>query len=317
MSPNSILRWNGTGSTGITGLTATIGTVTIVNASTDYLLWLENENTASAAANRMMLPDSFPAFLMPGDTITLMYDGTAARWRVLSWPTRGVQMGLTEFSDAFGQNNSSMMPFQGGAAGTGASVTVSSWGVTSAVRAAGAQRLVTGTTATGAAYAGQYNGAWRTGLGTFLFAAAVARQTAANGTETYSIQVGLSEANAAITDAIMWEYRWNGSAVEWAQTVADNGSITRSTTNSPSPTTLGSNYAKLAIFVNPSGSAADFLYSLDSVSWSLAQRVSSGLPTGSDARVLGPGYQIIKSAGLTSRDAYVDWAGYRIQQVRG
>lgn len=320
-SGTTILRWNGAGTTGITGIAApsTARVVTIVNASTDYLLWLENENTASAAANRLMLPDGFPAFLMPGDTITLFYDLTTARWRVLSWPTRGVQAGMSEFTDYVGvMSPQYAMPFTMGSSGTGSATSMSSNGVNSSQRAAGSAKLSTGTATNGYAYAGMSTSSMRTGLGAYLFAASIAPVIASDGTDTYMIRAGFDEAgSAAFSEAICWEYRWNGSATEWSQTVADNGVVTRSTTGSPSTAVLGAGTrAKLAVFIPQGGTAADFLYSLDSIAWTLASRISSGLPSPSDARLFGPGMQIVKTAGTTNRDACIDWAGYRIQQVR-
>lgn len=93
----NVLRINSSASIKLTGLAngAEGRRVTIVNASTDFLLWLENENTASSAANRFDLPKGFPAFLMPGDAITLLYDGTASRWLVSEWPSQGQAMGLS------------------------------------------------------------------------------------------------------------------------------------------------------------------------------------------------------------------------------
>src|SRR5215213_1101429 len=65
------IRWNGTASIKFTGLSggASGREILLTNVTTDYLLWLENQNTASTAGNRFILPNGMPAFLMPGDSI--------------------------------------------------------------------------------------------------------------------------------------------------------------------------------------------------------------------------------------------------------
>lgn len=55
--------------------------LTIVNASTG-LLWLINEDAADTAANRIILP-SAAFIIMPGQSATLNYDATSARWRLV------------------------------------------------------------------------------------------------------------------------------------------------------------------------------------------------------------------------------------------
>jgi len=312
---NSIVRWDGTGSTGITGLAAVNGTVTIINASTDYLLWLENENTASSAANRLMLPDGFWAFLMPGDTITLWYDTTTSRWRVLSWPTRGMQGGLTIFDDfVHGSLVIGSTMFGIGAQGTGSGVGPSGWGVTTTDRAMGAARLTTGTATTGSGWAGSYTSHTLFGMGNMLMVGAFARSAATDGTDTFTITCGISDFTA---DGAAWEYRWNGSVVEYGYNALSGGVATRTAVAAINPATVGNSYVHAAVFLPQSSAAADFLYSLDGVAWTLAGRTTTGLPTwANNSRAAGPYAGIVKSAGTTSRDCYLDYMGFRSDQAR-
>lgn len=298
-----ILRWNGTGTTGITGIAApsTARVVTIVNASTDYLLWLENENTASVAANRLMLPGAFPAFLMPGDTITLFYDLTTARWRVLEWPTRGRSMGLTECEDFIATAGAVFNTYT-------ISGTVS-YQYTAAANSPGLAGVSTSTASSCRPTIGGLS-SLKVGTNAWLLVSRVKSTTALpDGTETYTGVVGFSTLTADNhVNAICWELRWNGSAAEWAQSCIAGSTPTRSVTGSPSP--VNGSFVWLAVYVNAAGTRADFLYSTDGISFTLAGSASSGLPT--SAATLAPiAVSAIKSAGTTARVMNVDIAGFR------
>lgn len=309
------LRWNGAGSTGITGFDSTDipdGAERIItNASTDYLLWLENENTASSAANRMALPKGFPAFLMPGDSLTLQYDTTAARWRVIDWPNQGAAVGFTEWADFAGYSTTSAAWIGGATSGTGASVEPGNSLVTATGKAAGTLRLKTGTTTTGYAQIGAYPGnILRANLSSALIGASLSSESVVDGTETFSIECGFLKGAGTNDQAVCWEYYWNGSSPELAQKLVVGGSVTRSTTNSPSLSEFQTVPLQLLVFLT--SSAADMIYSANGTSFNVAQRFSSGLPT----NAVGAGVRILKSAGTTNRTAAVDWAGCRINQVR-
>lgn len=314
-SATTIARWSGAGSTGITGIAApsTARVLTIVNASTDYLLWLENENTASSAANRLMLPDGFPAFLMPGDTITLLYDVTTARWRVLSWPTRGMGMGLTAFWDIQDSFRASGF-FGGDTSGTGAAFATSAYGINTTERAFGVGTYSTGTTTTGrAGIMGAGNGTgFRLGMGCALATSRVAITGAETGaTDTYSNLEGFVCNSSTLSNLVGWERRWNGSAAEWCRTAAKNGSVTRVAV---AEVPKDGAFLCLATFVNAGGTRADYLYSTDSASYTFAGSNSTDLPA-ADFTV-SPGGLVYKSAGTNARLVACDYTGYRVQQVR-
>ena len=307
----AIIRWNGAGTTGISGLSLAAGRVaTIVNASTDYLLWLENENTASAAANRFLLPDGFPAFLMPGDSITVWKDGTTDRVRVLDWPTRGVQMGFQLFSDFLDYCGASS-DIAGVGGGTGAGINN---GYESSSYASGMRKIYTGTATTGLATIAGYPAAmYKLVARGGLVGGAVQVVTATDATETYVVEVGFTWGDAAAaTYAAVWEYRWNGAAAELSQTIVNNGSASRSTSGSPSVTSpaITARPFHLLVFLNSAWTRADFIYSTDGVNYSLAQSIAVSLTAGSPR--FAPALAIKKSAGTTSRLAVVDWFGARL-----
>lgn len=309
-----ILRWNGAGTTGITGIAApsTARVVTIVNASTDYLLWLENENTASAAANRLMLPDGFLAFLMPGDTITLFYDLTTARWRVLSWPTRGMGMGLTTLDD-FDANSGGLYPARiSGSGATGSSGTTT--GVNETSRANGVRYAGTGTTSAGYASIARNSSSMTTAptLGAAIMISRAILSNNPSGAETFTALFGLHDGTSGtFANGAVWERRWTGSAVEVDLTVASGGAVARAVSAG-----IGSpnSWYWLGVFLNPGWTRADFLCSTDGKSFVVDGVVSSGLP--SVSQLVVPALTIIKSAGSTDRGFHADLLGHRIDQVR-
>lgn len=306
------LRWTGAGTTGITGIAApsTARILTIINAGTDYLLWLENRNTASAATNRFLLPDGFLACLMPGDTITIWYDLTSAVWRVLDWPTRGIQMGFSLYSDFLDYGGASS-DIAGYANGTGAG---SSSGYENSAYASGMRKIYTGTTTAGLSTIAGYQACmYKTAQRGGLVGAAVMVPTATDGTETYALEVGFTWGDtSSATHAACWEYRWNGAAAELSQTIISNGSASRSTSGSPSVTSpaITTRNFDLMVFINSAWTRVDFLYSTDGIAYTLAQSIAATFAAGSPR--FSPAVAIKKSAGTTSRTAISDWFGVRL-----
>jgi hypothetical protein len=306
----SVLRWNGAGSTGFTGLDATglaDGCVkTIVNASTDYLLWLECSSTASAAANRIKLPEGFPAFLFPSDCISLYYDSTSTSWRVLSWPVRGKAMGFASFDDFIGGANSAYT------AATNSGTT--SFGYSGNATNPGVAGVSTSTSASSRPNIAGAGATFKFGNGCAMNIARVRSFTALpDGTETYEGITGFSDiATTTHQNAIAWNLRWNGSAAEWSRDVIDNGTPTRTATSSPSPVNL--EWLWLGVFVNAACTRADFIYSTDGFTFTLCTPVTTGLPT--TARSLAPvAISAMKTAGTTARILHVDLAGLRVDNV--
>lgn len=309
----SSLRLAITATLKLTGLAATYDghEVVVANSSTDYLLWLENQNTSSSAANRFDLPNGFPFFLMPGDRITLRYSSISSRWQAVSASANISQMGLTEFTDFAGGQ---VGPFTSTVSGTGASQQASTYLVNTTERVMGAAQIDTGTTATGRATIGYSStAAIVPTLGPGLSVVRLAVEAAVTGTETYTVNAGfIDSAGGTRTDGVCWEYWWTGSAAEFSQTRFAGATATRTNTGSPAATT---NYIWLVVFVNPGWTRADFIYSNDSVDFSVASSPTTGFP--SNTQYTGWGISMIKSAGTTQRNCSVDLAGLRVDYVRG
>lgn len=317
------LRVNGSATLKLTGLAATYDghEIVVANSSTDYLLWLENQNTASAAANRFDLPNGFPFFLMPGDRITLRYSTLSNRWQAISATANLSQMGLTLFSDCIGGTGTANLAHAGGGvtvfvSGTSAAAAASTYLANTTERPLGIIQVTSGTTSTGRAGIGD-NGTDQIipTLGPALSVARLAVQTTVDGTDTFQVISGFldSLAAGATTDGVAWNYRWNGSAAEWSQARFAATTATRTTTGSPTP---DNNYIWLVVFVNPGWTRADFIYSTDSVDFTVASSPTSGFPSSTQRTSWCPA-QIIKSAGTNGRAVAIDLAGYRVDYVRG
>lgn len=317
------LRLNIGATINLTGLAATYDghEIVLANTSTDYLLWLEHQSTSSSAANRFDLPNGFPFFLMPSDRITLRYSSVSSRWQAVSASANLSQMGLTLFTDCIGGTGTANLAHAGGgitvfASGTGAAAAASTYLANTTERPMGIIQVTSGTTTTGRAGVGD-NGTDQIipTLGAALSVARLAVQTTVSGTETFQVLSGFvdSLAAGATTDGVAWNNRWNGSAAEWSQDRWAATTATRTTTGSPTP---DNNYIWLVVFVNPGWTRADFIYSTDSVSFSLASSPTTGFPS-STRRTSWCAAQIIKSAGTTARLVAVDLAGYRVDYVRG
>jgi hypothetical protein len=293
--------------------------IIIRNESSDFMLWLEHLNSASSSANQFRLRNGMPLFLMPHDFAEFIYC-SHSKWELVNQSAPGI-MGLTFFSDCIGGTGTANLAHSGGgltifASGTGAAGAASTYLANTTERPLGIVQFTAGTTTTGRAGAGD-NGTDQIipTLGPALSVARLAVQTTVSGTETFQVLSGFvdSLAAGATTDGVAWNNRWNGSAAEWAQDRFAATVRTGTTTGSPTP---DNNYIWLVVFVNEGWTRADFIYSTDSVSFTLASSPSTGFPS-STQRTSWCAAQIIKSAGTTARLVSLDLAGYRVDYVRG
>lgn len=303
------LRWNGAGSTGVTGFDATGladgAEKTIVNATTDYLLWLENENPASAAANRMLLPKGFPAFLMPGDLITLQYDATSARWRVKEWPNQGMAMGLTVWDDCDATHAGI---FSARTSGTGSLFGAAPTDVGGSHKPMGVAYGDTGSTSAGWSLKGVAANAASIApaQGVALFVGRLRLQFAPSADEDHTVAAGYHNQNTGtLSNALMWEARWNGSAAEWSRTAAASSSFNRAA----SGLVANGEWRWLAVFANAAWTRADFIESSNGVSFAVDGSLMSGLPGLSN--FVMPAIAVRKNAGITSRLVIIDGLGHR------
>ena len=285
--------------------------ILLSNSSTDYLVILSPENTVATAANRFKLPKGFPAFLMPGDSIKLVYNGTLSRWIVRSWANQGQAMGLTFFTDFLegttGGTTSTV-------SGTGAATQVSTYLVNVTEEPVGATQLTTGTTTTGRATLG--NAGTAQIVPTTCAALHVARlavETTVTAAQTFQVFTGfIDSAGGTATDGIVWNNRWTGAVAEWSLDRFAAGTATRTT----SGLTLDNNYNWYIIFINPAWTRADYISSPDGQTFTVSGSPTTGFPS-STQFTAWVAASMIKSVGTTARTATIDFAGYRVDGVRG
>jgi hypothetical protein len=312
----SRLLINPSASMKLTGLAGGHDTRRIIihNTGTDYLVWLEHENTASAAGNRFKLRDEMPLFLMPNDWAEFVYHGS--RWDYIGGNQPGGPMGLETFYDfLYAQsavsNQSSIGPFGIIISGAGATAGMVSSGVDTTNKPLGQVAIAKGSSTTGRAGYGaggtSGTGTMPPGLGWAFSIARLRLPITVDATDTFVVQVGyIDSGDNAINHGVYWEYRWNGSAAEWSQARAAGGSVTRSTTGSPSPS---NDFVWPVIFINPGWTRVDFIYSTDGRSFTKADSPTTGIP--GSTQPVSAGIMIIGSAGTANRQAILDLLGFR------
>lgn len=305
------IRFTGAAMFGLTGIAAQVDRFELrITNQSDFIHWITHEDTNSTAANRFATPNQLPLFILPGDTIVVKYNNTFARWLVAQCPMKGTAMGCEEWSDVLfggiGVNYN---------AGTGASAGGNTGG-TAAQGEQGALSYTTGTTTTGSAGSGSFNGAAIIpNKGQMLSVARMSITTLPDGTETFGASTGFHDLSSAVpvTDGAYFELRWNGAAAECAMVVANNTARFQTVSNAP---TVDTNQHTYAVYINAAGTRVDFVYGADSKVVTPVCSVNQGLPNAT-ARAFGwVAAEIRKSAGTTARLMRLDFAGYRLDSVR-
>lgn len=308
---STVLRIAPTASIVITGLAGgASGRVAILrNDSTDRIIILPDQSTASSAANRFDLRT--PHFLLPNASITLLYDATDSVWRPLA---ASGGLGIQAFFDFYEDFTGSLGGMASIVSGTGASIQTGTYLQNATEKPVGIWQVDTGTTLSGRAYIGSNTSTQIfPGMGQGVFLARVAVEALSNATERFQVFVGLHDATGAanVLDGVYWVYRDEVSAA-WQGGVATN--TTRAETGAAGPT-VDTNYIWLGIYVDPAWGRATFFYSTDSVTWTIAGEKTSGLPTGSQS--MGYHAGITKSVGTTQRNLSIDLIALRLDVTRG
>lgn len=348
LSSTGELRFNHTAVMKVTGIAAqTNGFKLIINNTTsDYLLWLEHENTSSTAANRFSLPNKFPAFLMPGDTITLSYDTTISRWRVIFWPNRGAGMGLSVFDDFLVSSTEAIGAFlstntnvngrvgwyatAGAGGGSGFATTTFDFNNASQ-RPMGVFAYNAGTSNSSMWGITAASGSGRALLGNNNCVLSVARFALPNTTPTsgedFCVTSGLMQqvTNPTQTRTAVWAYRTSSGVMTLYQETQNTSSVVQANTptwqssvNSPS---LGQ-YIWHVVFVNSTANSTTFIYSTDSKSFSVANTSTTNL-NGASYSWIPAFFRTVDTtipSGLNNSPKYVhiDFVGYRhTGMVRG
>lgn len=122
-----------------------------------------------------------------------------------------------------------------------------------------------------------------------------------DGTDTYTIRVGLLDSDAAEpTDGVFLRYIHSANSGKWAFVTRANGTETVTDTG----ITVAVNTVYRVCIVVQAGAASASCYINDV---KVAEAITTNIPTGA-ARLVGVGGSIIKSAGTTSRTMEIDYA---------
>lgn len=311
-SRGTYLRLTPTATIQVTGLGGgTAGRYAIIeNDSSDYLVILPHEATASTAANRFSHSTRTPIFLLPNDFALYIYDTTDSRWELVG-ASRGV--GLNEQFDGYDDFLATTGAYGTTVSGTAASGQTGTYLVNSTERPVGVFQVDTGTTATGRAYIGaSSNNSIVPAQGAALFLTRLAVEALSDGTQRYQIFAGFHDAQGGtdVTDGIYWAYRDDVNAA-WLR-----GSAAASArTQTASGATVDTNYIWLGIFINPGWTRADYFYSTDSSAWTIDGSNSTNMPSSTQLVSLAAG--INKTVGTTQRNLSIDLMGWRYDVVRG
>jgi hypothetical protein len=305
----ALLALTPTASVVITGLAGGAnGRVAVLqNRSTNRLIILPDESVGSVAANRIAARN--PVFLMPGASVTLVYDGAASRWRPLA-ASGGIGYGA--FFDFYEDFLGTVGSIGNAVSGTGASAQQGTYLQNDTERPIGVWQIDTGTTATGRAHLGAtQNNALFPGWGPQFFLTRLAVEALSTAAERFQMFVGMHDAvgGTNVTDGVYWNYRDDVSAA-WQAGVAAAGVRVENFAAGP---TVDTNYIWLGVaFV--AGNAI-FFWSQDGVEWTIAGERTAGVPSGTQA--YGMGVTINKTIGTTQRNCSVDVLGFRIDSSRG
>jgi hypothetical protein len=313
-SQATMIRLEPTTNVTITGLTGgAAGRVAILyNNSADYLVVLPHESASSTAANRFEIPGFLSGlFLLPDTTATFVYDATDSRWELVS--TTGICrvqdfLDFEDFAGSIGRMGSAVN-------GTGTSVQVSTYLQNTTEKPLGIWQADTGTTAAGRAHIGAGQATYcAAGYGQAFFLTRLAVEALSDGTETYQIFAGWHDAVGAtnVTDGVYWCYRHTGSTA-WQAAVA--AAASRTETGIAAGPTVDTNYIWLGIHMNAGWTRANYVYSQDSATWTLAGTRTTGLPSGT--QYMGMGCTINKTAGTTQRNLSVDLIAHSYFATRG
>lgn len=294
--------------TGLTGGAAGRMAI-IVNASTDYMIIVVPQASASTAANRFRHSAAvLPLFLMPGDTATYLYDSTTSRWTLAS-STRGA--GLNSQLDVFDEFMATTGIFTTATSGTGASGQTGTYLVNSTEKPVGVMQLDTGTGSSGRAYIGAAsNNGIVPAQGPAFSLTRMAVEALSDGTNRYQAYAGLHDGSNIVTDGVYWTYQDDVNA-NWLR----GSAAAASRTETASGIAAGTNYIWLGIFINADWTRADYFYSTDSVTWVIDGSNTANMPSSTQLVSVAAG--INKTVGTTQRNLSVDLMGFRYDLSRG
>lgn len=284
--------------------------ITLRNSATNHLVILEHRGTNSTSANRFNFTGNGAYFLLPGRSVTLLYDGTY--WNQLS--STGIYGGFDSFDDftsinsTYGATNSNMYYFTGTGTGSG----VRSDGIAGSY---GVISLFTGSTTTGNGRgsvdnrrSGGFLGGTSNNPGVVLNKVLVTALPAVGN--DYYFQCGLNGSSPTATVGTAgfgfnWQIPTIASGVTNWQTVNSNTAGTTVNTTTSGLALSINTYAWLGIFLTGVHGEAVYFYSTNGSDYVVDNRFLR-----TTGNYLGtPWVAIVKTTGTTGVEARIDFTG--------
>lgn len=269
--------------------------VTLMNVGS-YTVMLKDESASSTAGNRFAF-DNQDWFILPGRSVELIYDATAAAWRTLT--------AFDYFSDYVLNAQ-----FRHGVAGTTGSGTNGDFFVKANTGGSGSgtgggpwglSGISTSTSATGKGSIGAPSNAMvRSTNNTYLrYATSISLDNLSDGTNTYNVRCGWMDASNPTgepSNGVYFRYTHGTNSGNW-QFVARSGGTETVINTGTAPLTGTSTMQSLIVAVSPNGSACEGY--IDGVSVGVT---TTNIPTSAN---MGYYSQIEKTAGTTARILYL------------
>lgn len=167
----------------------------------------------------------------------------------------------------------------------------------------------TGTTTTGQAYISATGASIVLGSGRVRWRGDVNIPTASDGTETFTVWMGINDGAGLGADCASFRYSHTENSGNWTAFCRSNSVETGSVVNTGVAAVHATNYAALEIEINAAGTSADFRINGANVA-----TITTNIPTGT-ARATGVIMAIVKSAGITNRVFNLDLAGVRPERT--
>lgn len=245
---------------------------------------------------------SFAGLMSAADKLTLdrLKQLIAPNMTGAAYGTISVSAGFNDFYTGTGGT----APYFVQMLGAGAAAT---WG-TGDTQRVGIVSLDTGTTTTGSGAIHTATTMFRFGGGICRTASALRIPVASDGTETFTVRTGFTDAYSAggdATDGCFFRYAHSVNGGRWQAVNRSNG-----VENAMDSGVAGvsASIQTFEIEVNAAGTSA--VYKIDGT---VVATNTSNIPTGA-GRETGLSTHILKSAGLTSRSLLVDWLGHYIER---
>lgn len=281
--------------------------INIVNVS-QYLVILENQGTTSSATNRFTFPESFPRYLTPSKSVTLIYSTVTNNWQCLDQTPA-----FTAFEDFYQEVAPTLqMGYTAWHTQVGGTVTGGvSVGMPQCLGAIGLNTNTTSAIGNAKVSMVQRTGTLVGGSSTFyLSCARIGLKDYPTVADNYTLAVGMGQNGIGTWSPTARGAYW---AIDLAQNATNYymayGSFVATKVNSTVPFTTNS-YITLGVFTRNLAEAC-FFYSTDGITYNIEYSVVS-LIGGSPLSLVG----IWSSASLVNKRVTVDYLAASFNLVR-